>query len=334
MSSMVANDALVLSKNDECVRMLLKMGDNYPEPEQIQLSEQVIKINSKQKEQKRVLLVTDKALYNLIPNSYKQCKRRIPIEKIASITISTASQQFAIHIPDEYDYLFKSTERARIVSSLKAGLKKKGFNLKTFITSDDNMQTSNLLQRKKINIGKSALSLKNVFGRKKQKIISHQNSIHQQKSKSFGVGGINVSKLHNHSSEQKELSLSPTIEEEETDKLAETWSPNPLTLQSASTQESVELEEQSQVNQIIFDQNNMEAKEQQPTVKKKKPSIVIEASYSEDAMQQYFAEYGTMPESVQTMDAEHPELFNQYTIDRVQTYFTQHGTMPSQEYLM
>merc|ERR1712228_343856 len=115
-------------------------------------SEQVIKINSKQKEQKRVLLVTDKALYNLIPNSYKQCKRRIPIEKIASITISTSSQQFAIHIPDEYDYLFISNERARIVSSLKTGLKKKGFELKTFVTSEDSMQKSNLVQRKKVTI--------------------------------------------------------------------------------------------------------------------------------------------------------------------------------------
>ena len=96
MSIKIANDALLLSEDDECCKMLMKMGDNYPEPEIIRLSEQVIKINAKHKQQKRVLLITDKALYNLIPNSYKQCKRRIPMEKIASITISTSSQQFAV----------------------------------------------------------------------------------------------------------------------------------------------------------------------------------------------------------------------------------------------
>merc|ERR1712130_246044 len=109
-------------------------------------------------------------------------------------------------------------------------------------------------------------------------------------------------------------------EQEQIDKFTETWHPNPLTLQS-------------QVNEIIFNQNMdincMELKEEQKPNENKdkdKPSIVIEASYSEDAMQQFFAEYGTMPESIQTMamdpDQERtPDLFNQYTIDKVQTYF-------------
>jgi len=317
--------------------MLLKMGDNYPEPEIIQLSEQVIKINAKRKEQKRVLLITDKALYNLIPNSYKQCKRRIPIEKISSITISTSSQQFAIHIPDEYDYLFKSDERARIVSALKTEIQKKGFVLKTFITSDDNMQSSNLLQRKKVTQYdkhiKSSLSLKlpSMFAigrknKKSKKIRAHTmgDDVEQHKECLDQLG------------DEKELqfNLSPCSEDH-----VENWTPNPLLTspQSAESAESTKTPTTIQMNSSTDDTDDYHNeygqknsnKMQEEENNNNKPSM-IEASYSEDAMQEYFAEHGTMPDSMKSIEPT-PELCTQYTIDRVQTYFNEHGTMPSQE---
>lgn len=67
-------------------------------------SDFVIKINRKEKEQTRVILLTDKAVYNLLPSSYGKCKRRIKLENIAAVTASSISDEFVLHVPDEYDY--------------------------------------------------------------------------------------------------------------------------------------------------------------------------------------------------------------------------------------
>lgn len=55
-----------------------------------------------------MMLVTNKGVYNLLPNNYGKCKRRIAIENIASITASQISDEFVLHVPEEYDYRFKS----------------------------------------------------------------------------------------------------------------------------------------------------------------------------------------------------------------------------------
>lgn len=79
-------------------------GQNSPLPEQVVFSDFVIKINRKDKEQTRVILLTNKAVYNLLPSAYGKCKRRIALETIASITASSISDEFVLHVPEEYDY--------------------------------------------------------------------------------------------------------------------------------------------------------------------------------------------------------------------------------------
>ena len=56
-------DRLNLSSNDDVSKMLSKMGDNFPEEEKVILSIKITKINKRNKEQERILLITDKALY-------------------------------------------------------------------------------------------------------------------------------------------------------------------------------------------------------------------------------------------------------------------------------
>ena len=46
--------------------------------------------------------------YNLMPRDMAKCRRRIRLENIASATFSTSSTEFAIHVPEEYDYRFKA----------------------------------------------------------------------------------------------------------------------------------------------------------------------------------------------------------------------------------
>lgn len=86
---------------------------------QVIFSDVVTKINRKDKPQERILVVTDKAVYNL--NRAKKCKRRIDITKVDAITVSTMSDEWAIHVTDEYDYRISCARKAEatecIVSS-------------------------------------------------------------------------------------------------------------------------------------------------------------------------------------------------------------------------
>jgi serum/glucocorticoid-regulated kinase 2 len=106
--------------------MLRAMGNNQPNPEKVAFSDFVIKINRKGKEQTRTILITDKAVYNLMPNNYGKCKRRVGIDRIVSVTVSAISDEFVMHIPEEYDYRYKSSKKDQILLALKVQKKSIG----------------------------------------------------------------------------------------------------------------------------------------------------------------------------------------------------------------
>ena len=87
----------------------------------VQYSDIVIKVNRRDRPQERVLLITNRAIYNLMPTNYRRCKRRIPLDLIDSITISVhpQSNEFVVHIPSEYDYRLISLHRAKLLDVLK-----------------------------------------------------------------------------------------------------------------------------------------------------------------------------------------------------------------------
>ena len=91
-----------------------KIGD-----ENIYFSDKVQKKNLSMfsKVQDRNFVITDLAIYNFKNN---ELKRRIKIEDLKGITISKLSDQFIIHgNQNEYDYLFISQERTKIISMLQ-----------------------------------------------------------------------------------------------------------------------------------------------------------------------------------------------------------------------
>jgi serum/glucocorticoid-regulated kinase 2 len=112
-------DHLCLAGNHSVQKMLNKHGVNKPTAEIVAFSDFVTKINKKDKEQARVLLITNNALYNLMPNGYGKCKRRIPISSIAGVTASQISDEFVLHVPEEYDYRFKSAKKQKICEVLE-----------------------------------------------------------------------------------------------------------------------------------------------------------------------------------------------------------------------
>jgi len=87
--------------------------------EEIKFSDFVTKINRKDKEQTRVLLITDKHMYNLMPNNYGKMRRQIPLPNICGISSTVTTDEFVVHVPDEYDYRFKSSRKAVIIDVLK-----------------------------------------------------------------------------------------------------------------------------------------------------------------------------------------------------------------------
>merc|ERR1719361_2097706 len=63
-----------------------------------------------------------------------KCRRRIRLENIASVTFSDTSNEFAIHVPEEYDYRFKANTRER------------GLQIKAVLGEVYNMKVGDLLR--------------------------------------------------------------------------------------------------------------------------------------------------------------------------------------------
>mmetsp|Transcript_25028 Transcript_25028/g.82012 ORF Transcript_25028/g.82012 Transcript_25028/m.82012 type:complete len:540 (-) Transcript_25028:125-1744(-) len=83
--------------------------------EAVVFSDTVSKINRKGSVQKRVLMITNRGLYNIEKN---KCKRRIDVTEVKKIIMSESSEEFVIHVPTEYDYHYASPRKSEVVSVL------------------------------------------------------------------------------------------------------------------------------------------------------------------------------------------------------------------------
>lgn len=106
-------DGLKLGENPVVQKLLLQKGSTFPKPETVLFSAEVRKNNKRGKWQDRVLMITDKAMYNLLPKDLS-LKRRVPLEHMAAMTASKKSHEFVVHIPEEYDYRFESDKQSEI----------------------------------------------------------------------------------------------------------------------------------------------------------------------------------------------------------------------------
>lgn len=76
--------------------------------EKIYFSALLTKYNDFGFRQDRVIVITINAVYNLKKNAIQ---RRIPLEKLEALSLSTMSSEFLIHVKDEYDYRFLSYDK-------------------------------------------------------------------------------------------------------------------------------------------------------------------------------------------------------------------------------
>ena len=102
----------------EILKVVDKETMNKLSGEKVIFSDLLIKINKKNTEQKRTLIITEKALYNF---KEKTMKRRIPIKDIFGITTSKTSEEFVVHGEgEEYDYHYKYKNKRKIIQILAA----------------------------------------------------------------------------------------------------------------------------------------------------------------------------------------------------------------------
>ena len=100
-------------RNDAEIKAILSHEDIYYSGKILKVRQGIFSSN-----QERNIVITDKALYNL---KIKEKKRRIEIENLAGVTISRLTDQFIVHCKnDEYDYLYISPNRLKIIEILEA----------------------------------------------------------------------------------------------------------------------------------------------------------------------------------------------------------------------
>jgi hypothetical protein len=108
-------DQLRLASNAAVLKMIRRRGT---EDEQVVFSALVNKINRRGKAQTRVLMITSRAVYNLSNKELSKCKRRIVLEDIAAIVISSLSDELVLHVPTQYDYKIISQLAEQVADTL------------------------------------------------------------------------------------------------------------------------------------------------------------------------------------------------------------------------
>ncbi|KAH7431979.1 hypothetical protein KP509_07G002600 [Ceratopteris richardii] len=111
-------DYLNVPCNQQILKLLTKQGDK-----QVLFADSVMKVNSDGQIRRRILVITDFALYIL---DYRWCnlKRRISLSAIDQLYMSEHNDNFlAVIVPSEYDFLLASTRKSEIVTVLVNAIK-------------------------------------------------------------------------------------------------------------------------------------------------------------------------------------------------------------------
>ncbi|XVF10002.1 hypothetical protein REPUB_Repub07fG0146700 [Reevesia pubescens] len=106
-------DYLDIPSRPFLMKILQKQGDN-----QVLFADKVLKFTSSGKMKRRILMMTDFAIYIIDPDT-DSLKRRIALAAVDKMCLSELSDNFfAIIIPTEYDLLMASTRKTEIVTVL------------------------------------------------------------------------------------------------------------------------------------------------------------------------------------------------------------------------
>ena len=138
-------------KNDPEIKAILSHEDIYYSGKILKVRQGIFSSN-----QERVILITDKAVYNL---KEKEKKRRIDMENLAGITVSKISDQFIVHCKndDEYDYLYISPNRLKIIEILETIYEATMQNELLFFIANEKDLTKYLINKKERKTNKKGM---------------------------------------------------------------------------------------------------------------------------------------------------------------------------------
>eukprot|EP00475_Leptophrys_vorax_P019612 TRINITY_DN2687_c0_g1_i1.p1 TRINITY_DN2687_c0_g1~~TRINITY_DN2687_c0_g1_i1.p1 ORF type:complete len:606 (-),score=162.74 TRINITY_DN2687_c0_g1_i1:1616-3340(-) len=100
-----------VEKNEYLSDLIAKKGKGH---EKILYSGFELKVNRRKKKQRRLLVITERAMYNIGPPDFSVIKRRILLHKISGISQCEEAKEFVVHVFDEYDYRYCS-ERTELI---------------------------------------------------------------------------------------------------------------------------------------------------------------------------------------------------------------------------
>ncbi|KAL6574514.1 hypothetical protein OROMI_011799 [Orobanche minor] len=124
-------DYLDVQSRPYLMKILEKQGDG-----KVLFADKVLKFTGSGKMKRRILLITDFAIYIVDPNS-DVLKRRIALAAVEELCLSELSDNFfAIIIPTEYDLLMASTRKTEIVTVLADATKSASdYELEVFLSN-------------------------------------------------------------------------------------------------------------------------------------------------------------------------------------------------------
>mmetsp|Transcript_3869 Transcript_3869/g.8765 ORF Transcript_3869/g.8765 Transcript_3869/m.8765 type:complete len:540 (-) Transcript_3869:484-2103(-) len=108
-------DHLQLASNPKTLKAL---ASNSATHDKVLFSMKVKKVNRKGKEQMRVLLITNRHVLNLMPDNIAKCNRCINIQHLHHISTCSTTNEFVLHVANEYDYRFKTLQYLEVVQAL------------------------------------------------------------------------------------------------------------------------------------------------------------------------------------------------------------------------
>lgn len=138
---MIPKDELGISNRKE-LRNLMDEG------EEVLFSARILKINVRNKQQKRNMVITNMSIFNIrdgglltgtlnMFSNTAYLKRRIPLTKIEAIVYAKLGNEFVIHVPTEFDYRIISDRKDIMVMYLLYALKLNGINEIRFYFHDE-----------------------------------------------------------------------------------------------------------------------------------------------------------------------------------------------------
>ncbi|GFY81867.1 myosin heavy chain-like protein [Actinidia rufa] len=114
----VTGDYINVLSRHYITKILEKQGDK-----KVLFADRILKFTGSGKMQRRILLITDFAIYIVDPET-DALKRRIALAAVEQLCLSELTDNFfAIIIPTEYDLLMASTRKTEIVNTLVEALK-------------------------------------------------------------------------------------------------------------------------------------------------------------------------------------------------------------------